>query len=140
MPVRVQTGHRQWVGGTVKNMTPFPRSYEVQLTDGRVFRRNSSQLKNTKASFPVEVNRNLSWSFSGNENTSPAEGLQFDERDSSDTTPQALVVPDSRPVTVTRSGREWKAILERYTAHRNKSLMQETFESDIDRDLATLIH
>uniref|UniRef100_T1IU00 Uncharacterized protein n=1 Tax=Strigamia maritima TaxID=126957 RepID=T1IU00_STRMM len=34
----------------------------------------------------------------------------------------------------------WKAILERYTAHRNKSLMQETFESDIDRDLATLIH
>lgn len=47
--VRMQTGHREWITGTVTNNTQFPRSVMVQTDGGATYRRNNSHLHRTKA-------------------------------------------------------------------------------------------
>lgn len=47
--VRLQTGHREWVGAEVVGETPHPRSVMVETDNGSRYRRNTHHLCKTKA-------------------------------------------------------------------------------------------
>lgn len=47
--VRLQTGHREWVGAKVVEKTQYPRSVIVETDDGAQYRRNTIHLHKTKA-------------------------------------------------------------------------------------------
>lgn len=49
--VRLQQSARKWTGATVSKTTNEPRSFIIKTDDGRVFRRNTSQLHKTQAKF-----------------------------------------------------------------------------------------
>lgn len=49
--VRLQQSARKWTGATISNSTAKPRSFIIKTDDGRTYRRNTSQLHKTKASF-----------------------------------------------------------------------------------------
>lgn len=68
----MQTGHREWITGTVTNNTQFPRSVMVQTGNGATYRRNNIHLHRTKANIrrpdPVWPNGNKTNTDDDNQN------------------------------------------------------------------------
>lgn len=47
--VRMQTGHREWIGAKVVEETQYPRSVIVETNEGKRYRRNTHHLHTTNA-------------------------------------------------------------------------------------------
>ena len=55
MSVWVKSGHRKWLEAIIIGHADTPRSYFIRLTEGRVFRRNQSDLRMRKPGIVVET-------------------------------------------------------------------------------------
>lgn len=47
--VKLRIGHRDWIGAKILEITDKPRSYILERQDGKLLRRNSSQIRSTQA-------------------------------------------------------------------------------------------
>lgn len=110
--VRLRVGHRDWVGAKIAGKTDKPRSYILERQDGKLLRRNTSQIRlssaNLKSEIPIVVD--------------PTENFVPTETVSPTTTPDTTIIqpvpcPEPLPQTshlsriVTRSGRQVKPVV-----------------------------
>lgn len=121
--VRLKVGHRQWKGAKViEKPDGLPRSVIVQTDQGKVFRRNISDIHKTQATIPVRDNvvvpTNLKPTTQEPQNTPPSSSPQpislTPKTDSSTTTPATTTQQHITPTQIlykTKSGRPVKPVV-----------------------------
>lgn len=96
--VALQTGHRQWVTGNIVDVDVAPRSVLVRTDEGRVYRRNTIHLKETKAKVPTptRLSTSLSQGEEVNSPTEPTETTKLTENRAVTTRSGRLIKPPVR--------------------------------------------
>lgn len=126
--VRLQQDHRNWTGAQVVSRSNVPRSYTVRTDDGRTYRRNSSQLRSTRATIEqhpsIAVDAPARSTVDAEQNrappptepTEPAQAMQSTQRPGAEPAAQPAQRHHTAPAqtqntqTITRSGRIVKRV------------------------------
>lgn len=121
--VRLQIGHREWVGAKVTENTPFPRSVIVETNNGKKYRRNQHHLHKTKAEIKsptydtLEFNEHEESKANENSNTNNSNvstettsNQQANESPNSNATGSNQTVDNPSTIKTTRSGRIVKPV------------------------------
>lgn len=108
--VRVQAGHRDWVGARIIGKSKSPRSFIVKTDAGGTYRRNSSQIRPTKAVIRLaSAVRDGPREFFGEGQCVPASNQNASSRDEMQhenlAADEPAVTSGNVTTTMTRSGR-----------------------------------